>query len=127
MGWDGIKGYFTNNFDMSTGEVIDHYRDLYKVEQSFRISKTDLRIRPTFHFRQSRIEAHVIICMLGLRVLRMLEQQVKPLGLTCKSALDEISSAKAAILELGNQTFIAPPKYRPAMQQIVQSMESSGN
>ena len=125
--WDGIKGYFTNNFNMSAGEVIDHYRDLYKVEQSFRMSKTDLRIRPTFHFRQSRIEAHVIICMLGLCVLRMLEQQVKPLGLTYKSALDEISFAKAAILELGNQTFIAPPKYRPAMQQIVRSIESSGN
>lgn len=121
--WDGIKGYITNDFAMTSGQVIDYYRDLYKVEQSFRMSKTDLRIRPTFHFRQSRIEAHVIICMLSLCVLRMLEQQVKPLGITYKTALDEISSTKAAILELGDKTFVAPPKYRPMMQKILRSME----
>ena len=121
--WDGIKGYITNDFAMTAGQVIDYYRDLYKVEQSFRMSKTDLRIRPTFHFKQSRIEAHVIICMLSLCVLRMLEQQVKPLGITYKTALDEISSTKAAILELGDKTFLAPPKYRPLMQQILHSME----
>ena len=80
--WDGIKGYVTNNFTMIQAEVIEHYRDLYKVEQSFRMSKTDLKIRPTFHFRQRRIEARVIICMLSLCVLRMLELQVRPLGLT---------------------------------------------
>lgn len=125
--WDGIKGYVTNNFTMTQTEVIEHYRDLYKVEQSFRMSKTDLRIRPTFHFRQRRIEAHVIICMLSLCVLRMLEFQVRPLGLTYKKALDEIRSAKAAILELGDQTFVAPPKYRPAMQQILRSIESNDN
>lgn len=125
--WDGIKGYITNNFDMTANEVIDHYRDLYKVEQSFRMSKTDLRIRPTFHFRQRRIEAHVIVCMLSLCVLRMLECHVEPLGLTYKSALDEIRSAKAAVLELGAQTFIAPPKYRPVMQQIIRAIASSDN
>ena len=123
--WDGIKGYVTNNFNMTRGEVIDHYRDLYKVEQSFRMSKTDLRIRPTFHFLKSRIEAHVIICMLSLCVLRMLEYHVKPLGITYKKALDEVRCAKAAILELGDQTFVAPPKYNPTMQEILRSIEYS--
>lgn len=49
--------------------------------------------------------------MLSLCVLRMLEQKAKPLGLTYKQALDEISTAKAAILSLGEQQFLVPPVY----------------
>lgn len=120
--WDGIKGYITNNFDLGPNQIIDHYVDLYKVEQSFRMSKTDLRIRPAFHFKQSRIEAHVIICMLSLTILRILEQKVKPLGVSYKVALDEIISAKAAIVGLGEQKFIIPPSYGPLMQQIIDSL-----
>ena len=122
--WDGIKGYVTNNFELEPSLVIDHYGELYKIEQSFRMSKTDLRIRPAFHFIKRRIEAHVIICMLSLCVLRMLGQEAKPLGLTYKQALDEISSAKAAILSLGEQRFLVPPAYGPEMQRLIRSLES---
>ncbi|TAN25966.1 MAG: IS1634 family transposase, partial [Actinomycetota bacterium] len=101
--WDGIKGYVTNNPELSPEDVISHYGELYKVEQSFRMSKTDLRIRPAFHYRQRRIEAHVVICMLALCVMRMLECHVKPLGMTLKAALEEINSTKAAYARLGKQ------------------------
>ena len=84
--WDGIKGYITNNFKLGQNEVISHYGQLYKVEQSFRMSKTDLKIRPTFHYKEKRIQAHVVICMLGLCVLRMLEYQVECRKL-CKNYL----------------------------------------
>lgn len=121
--WDGIKGYVTNNFDMTRANVIFHYGELYKVEQSFRMSKSDLKIRPAFHYRQERIEAHVIICMLALCVMRMLECHVKPIGMTVKTALEEISSAKAALVRLGAQQFAIPPDYGPAMQNIMAALE----
>lgn len=124
--WDGIKGYVTNNFEMGPEQIIEHYGELYKVEQSFRMSKTDLRIRPTFHHVEERIRAHVIICMLALCVLRMLEQEVRPLGLTYRAALDEIDSARAAILKLGEQKFVIPPAYRPKMQQLLRALELRG-
>ncbi len=122
--WDGIKGYVTNNFELGSNQIIDHYGELDKIEQSFRMSKTDLKIRPAFHFIKRRIEAHVIICMLSLCVLRMLGQEAKPLGLSYKQALDEISSAKAAILSLGERQFLVPPAYGPTMQQLIRSLES---
>ncbi len=123
--WDGIKGYVTNSPDLSPDEVISHYGELYRVEQSFRMSKTDLRIRPAFHYRQRRIEAHVVICMLALCVMRMLECHVKPLGMTVKAALEEINSTKAAYARLGKQHFIIPPDYGPQVQEIIATLNLS--
>ena len=60
--------------------------------------------------------------MLGLCVLRMLEYQVRPLGLTLRTALDEISSSKAAIVKLGDSKLVIPPDYGPVMKQIVSSL-----
>ena len=123
--WDGIKGYVTNNFDLAPDEVITHYGEPYRVEQSFRMSKSDLRIRPAFHYREKRIQAHVVICMLSLCVLRMLEYQVRPIGLTVRSALDEINAAKAAIVKLGDRQFVIPADYGPTMRQIIGTLEPS--
>ncbi len=121
--WDGIKGYVTNNFELNQDEVITHYGELYRVEQSFRMSKSDLKIRPAFHYREKRIQAHVVICMLGLCVLRMLEYQVKPIGLTVRSALDEINATKAAIVKLGDRQFLIPAEYGPIIKQIIGTLK----
>ena len=123
--WDGIKGYVTNSPELSPDEVISHYGELYRVEQSFRMSKTDLRIRPAFHYSQRRIEAHVVICMLALCVMRMLECHVKPLGMTVKAALEEINSTKAAYPRLDKQHFIIPPDYGPQVQEIIATLNLS--
>ena len=117
--WDGIKGYVTNNFMLSPEEVIERYRDLYKVEQSFRMSKSDLKIRPTFHFRRSRIEAHVIICMVVLSVMRILEEEVKPLGLTLGEALREIENTKAVKIKLAQKEFIISPALSPTIKSLL--------
>lgn len=61
--WDGLKGYLTNT-DLSKEEVIARYQHLWQVEKIFRISKTDLRIRPVFHYlkTQNRSTRLYIIC-----------------------------------------------------------------
>jgi len=59
--WDGLKGYITNT-TLRKEAVIDQYNKLYLIEKTFRISKTDLRIRPVFHYAKRRIETHVCIC-----------------------------------------------------------------
>jgi transposase len=58
----GLKGYVTNipSTLMSAGEVIENYHDLWHVEQSFRMSKTDLCTRPMSHHKHGSIEAHLI-------------------------------------------------------------------
>lgn len=51
---------------MTATEIIGFYHDLWRVEQSFRMSKTDLRARPTFHRTRDAIEAHLTIVFTAL-------------------------------------------------------------
>jgi hypothetical protein len=71
--WDGLKGYLTNT-DHSPELVIDTYGQLWHVEKAFRISKTDLRIRPMYHYRRRRIEAHVLIAFVAYTIYKELER-----------------------------------------------------
>ncbi len=85
--WDGLKGYLTNA-DLVAEEVIGHYRQLWHIEKAFRISKTDLKIRPIYHRLKHRIQAHLIIAFCSYKVYKELERQ-----LTIKKT--ETSTAKA--------------------------------
>lgn len=74
--WDGLKGYLTNSI-FSKDEVIEKYGNLWKIEKAFRISKTDLRIRPIYHRLRHRIEAHICIAFTAYKVYKELERQLK--------------------------------------------------
>ena len=74
--WDGLKGYLTNT-GLSKDEVITNYGQLWKIEKAFRISKTDLRIRPIYHRLQRRIEAHICIAFCAYKIYKELERLLK--------------------------------------------------
>jgi len=71
----GIKGYCTDipESDLSNEEVIARYHSLWRVEQSFRMSKNDLETRPIFHHKEDAIRAHVLICFVALIIEKYLE------------------------------------------------------
>jgi len=71
--WDGLKGYLTNT-SLSATEIIDKYNNLWRIERAFRISKTDLRIRPVYHRLRDRIEAHICISFMSYLVYKELER-----------------------------------------------------
>ena len=59
---------------MDAGEVVSSYHELWHVEQSFRMSKHDLRARPVFHHTRDAIEAHLTVVMASLAVARCLQE-----------------------------------------------------
>ena len=75
--WDGLHGIITNSKTMTIQQVVEHYHGLWQIEESFRISKHDLRIRPIFHWTPKRIKAHIAICYMALVCIRHLEHRVK--------------------------------------------------
>ena len=75
--WDGLHGVITNSKTMNVQEVIEHYHGLWQIEESFRITKHDLRIRPIFHWTPKRIKAHIAICYMALVCIRHLEHRVR--------------------------------------------------
>ena len=74
--WDGLHGLVTNipNVDMS--EVVSHYRGLWQVEETFRVTKHDLKIRPIYHWTEKRIKAHIALCFMALVCVRHMEYRV---------------------------------------------------
>jgi transposase len=74
--WDGLKGYITN-CQLPKEEVIENYKHLWQIEKAFRISKTDLRIRPIYHRLGKRISAHMIIAFSAYKLYKELERQLK--------------------------------------------------
>ena len=74
--WDGLKGYISNA-ELPAQEIVAAYHQLYNVEQSFRITKSKLEIRPIFHFNHNRIKAHISICFVALKVYRELDRLLK--------------------------------------------------
>lgn len=74
--WDGLHGVVTNIKDMSIDSIFNHYKDLWQIEESFRINKHDLRIRPIFHWTPERIKAHLLLSFMAFTCVRNLEYRV---------------------------------------------------
>jgi len=87
----GIKGYVTNILPeaMSNYEIIAHYKNLWHVEQTFRMAKSDVEIRPIFHRTDDAIRAHVLLCVVALAVQKYLERIT---GWTLRRIRDAIMS-----------------------------------
>ena len=68
----GIKGYVTN-LDLPPEEIITAYHQLFNVETSFRMAKSDLKARPVFHHKRNAIEAHLTIVFTSLAISRQIE------------------------------------------------------
>jgi transposase len=84
----GIKGYYTN-LDESTADnetIMKHYHELYRVEQAFRISKSDLQTRPIFHYKEQPIKLHILICFIALVVSKHIELKAE---ISIKKFIDE--------------------------------------
>lgn len=91
----GIKGYITN---MAAPHelVIARYHDLWHVEQSFRMTKSDLVSRPIFHFKQEAIKAHLLICVMALAAGKYLEGKT---GKSLQRILDQLKQLPDAQVE----------------------------
>jgi len=68
--WDGFHGVITNATDKTSSELLSRYRELWQIEEAFRISKHDLKMRPIFHWTENRIKAHIAICFLAFTLAK---------------------------------------------------------
>ncbi len=84
----GIKGYYTNlkSTIVDNATIIEQYHQLYKIEQAFRISKSDLQTRPIFHFKEQPIKLHILVCFMALVVAKHIELRT---GLSIRKFINE--------------------------------------
>lgn len=87
--WDGLKGYLTNTL-LPSDAVIENYKHLWQIERAFRISKSDLRVRPVFHRLRRRIEAHICVAFVAYTIYKELEMLLGAInsGMSSKRAAE---------------------------------------
>jgi transposase len=74
--WDGLGGVITNS-DLAPEEILTKYRDLFTVEDAFRLTKHDLKIRPIFHWKPRRIRAHIALCFVAYALVKQMEHRIR--------------------------------------------------
>ncbi|MEG1931402.1 MAG: transposase [Anaerovorax sp.] len=70
---DGHYVLLTSETEKSDYNIIDIYRGLWKIEESFRITKSELEARPVYVWTREHIEAHFLTCFVALAIARILE------------------------------------------------------
>ena len=75
--FDGYYTIVTSELGMPDNEIIDIYRGLWKIEESFKITKSELKTRPVYVSTREHIEAHFLICFVSLLLLRLLEMNTE--------------------------------------------------
>jgi transposase len=73
--YDGILAIATNNATLSHTEILEQYKQLFKIEQSFRTFKTHLETRPMFHWTNTRIEGHICLCYIAFTLNNFILQK----------------------------------------------------
>ncbi len=99
--WDGLHGVITNNKTASASSILSRYRGLWKIEETFRVSKHNLRMRPIFHWIERRIHAHILICFMALYLIRTAEYRIKiqkKLDLSFEQLRQELLHTQSSIL-----------------------------
>jgi hypothetical protein len=118
----GLKGYVTNlpASVMPPAEVISRYHDLWHVEQSFRMSKTDLAARPMFARTRDAIEAHLTIVFTALAVSRTVQDRT---GRSLRRVLRTLRPLRSATIEINGAVHTFPPALGPAETAIITALK----
>lgn len=74
--WDGLHGVITNIEDVSHQEILGLYRRLWVIEESFRINKHTLEMRPVYHYASRRIKAHILLCYITFALCRYVQKRI---------------------------------------------------
>ena len=119
----GLKGYVTNipSHLMGAGEVVSSYHELWHVEQSFRMSKHDLRARPVFHHTRDAIEAHLTVVMASLAVARYLQDTT---GMSIARIVRELRGLQEVTINLNGHHINAAPQLTPKSEQILTALST---
>ncbi len=110
----GVKGYYTDlNEKIATNNlIIERYHELYKIEQTFRISKNDLQTRPIFHFKEEPIKLHLLMSFIALVISKNIELKtntsIKRFITDCKKITDARMLNKLTNKEIKIRTPINP-------------------
>nr|WP_257160120.1 transposase [Corynebacterium cystitidis] len=115
----GIKGYETSRTDLTAEQVIGAYRQLFRIEKSFRMAKSDLKARPVYARLEDSIQAHLTIVMCAMAVGHLLEQTS---GLSLKRLVRTLKKYRSFTINVAGQTIHAQTPIPANIQEIINKL-----
>lgn len=116
----GIKGYVTN-LNLLPEEIINAYHQLFQVEASFRMAKSDLKARPIFHRKRDAIEAHLTIVFTSLAISRRIE---KLTGLSIKKFTKTLRPIRSGTITINKTEYPVEPEIPKDIHTLLQKLYS---
>ncbi|KKC45811.1 transposase [Paenibacillus sp. D9] len=116
---DGKYLLRTSDDTLSTEDVALGYKQLLKVESAFRTLKQSLELRPVYHRKEERIRAHVLLCWLGLMLIRIIENQT---GQTWREVRSLMQMLHLVEYRLDAGTLCQRTQLTPEQQAIVSAL-----
>ncbi|MEI7614769.1 MAG: IS1634 family transposase [Betaproteobacteria bacterium] len=123
--FDGFYGIQTNTTNLSVEEILDAYHGLWKIEESFKIMKSTLEVRPIFHWTENRIKGHFVICFLAFLLERTLELKLKHAEIVAsvQNIRDAINSLQFAEVEFNKKKFFIKTKNTELASKILRNLK----
>lgn len=104
---ESLDGYYmllTSEMDTPDDKIIDMYRGLWRIEESFKITKSELEARPVYVWTREHIEAHFLTCFVALTITRILEMKLEHKYSTGK-IIESLSRAECSLLQQNYYVF----------------------
>lgn len=115
----GVKGYVTN-LDIPDEQVIASYHQLWHVEQSFRMSKSDLKARPIFHYKRDSIEAHLTIVLAALAIGKKIERRT---GMSIKRFVNNLRPIRSGLVDINGIQYRAEPEIPSQIMRLMRKLQ----
>lgn len=105
--FDGYYGIQTSETNLNVEKILDAYHTLWKIEESFRIMKSTLEVRPIFHWTERRIKGHFVVCFLAFLLERTMEIELRRSGIMAspQGIRDALNSMQLNEVQCNNTTY----------------------
>ena len=104
---EALDGYYmllTSEMEASDDEIIDMYRGLWRIEESFKVTKSELEARPIYVWTKEHIEAHFLTCFVALIIARILENKLEH-KYSVGTILESLSKAECSLVQQNYYSF----------------------
>lgn len=122
--YDGFYAITTSKLDLDAIDIVENYHNLYKIEDSFRVLKSTFDTRPIYHHKESRIEAHFIVCFIAFMIERDLELRLKKSNtfkdetITPKRIQEALNALEISKVKIDNNIFYLKSNHTNAKDKL---------
>ena len=122
--YDGFISISTNTQDIAESKIVEAYKQLYKIEHTFRTFKSYLETRPMFHWTENRIEGHLCLCYICFTLLNYLQQIMRrrQINLSENKLRNLIGKMQLSLIEQDGEQFYLRSGMQETTKQIIKEL-----